>query len=271
MIEKRAINLIRRNVRARAAALDEGLRALGYEILQNPVERVQANDILLIWNRYGNMDRMAQKFEAAGRPVIVVENSYVDMKNTKKSFAMALNHHNGAGHWPIDEARADMLDVNIQPFKRKGKLILVLPQRGIGAEGVAMPKTWPQTIDKKLKALTDRPSYVRRHPGIYKEAQPLEKDFEAAWCAITWGSGAGVKALFAGVPTFCEFPNWIGRAAAHFGVGRLRDITPDQAAALMGSQEDLAIRVASAQWKIEEVATGEPFAKLIELHERNNK
>lgn len=275
MKKPKAVLMIRSNVKYRLDVFTEALEHLGYEIVQHPPLTPQPDDILLIWNRYSSSDKAAQLFEKHGCAVICVENSYLNMRGSKKSFAMALNRHNGGGLWPVSEyPRLPLLDIDLKPWKKDGKVILVLPQRGIGTAPVAMPKNWVSSIEKKIKARTDRPYYIRLHPGIFSkkrpgtsvEAHPLERDIESAWCCVTWASSAATKALVAGVPCFYEFKSWVAGPGAYYGVSPLAHVEKSAVWSLMGDREAMLERLAWAQWTGEEVRCGDPIKRLVELH-----
>lgn len=267
---KTALCLIRQNPVYRHEAFVAGMTKLGYQVEVAPFHRrvPSPDDVVLIWNRYGTGDRQAALFEEYGATVIVVENSYVNMKDTKKAFAMSLNRHNGAGRWPAPEhCRLDKLDIDIKPWQEVGTHILVLPQRGVGLPGVAMPKDWPNKIVPKLKATAKSALvYVRPHPGINPETTPLEEDLKRAWCAVTWGSSAATKALVAGVPVFYEFDRWIAGPAACDDIRKISlENSPVQ---YMGDRHAMFSNLAWAQWTVEEVMTGDPMRRLIELNQR---
>ena len=116
--------------------------------------------------------------------------------------------------------RSERLKVMLSPWRQDGGHILLLPQRGIGPPGVAQPRDWLSDIQRRLGK---RKIHVRKHPGTDKTAKPLQEDLQDARCAIVWGSGAGLKALCAGVPVFYDFPKWIGRFAASRDLMRIDD------------------------------------------------
>lgn len=254
--------LIRQAPHYRHDAFRAGLEKLGYTIKDFPANKakIKPDDLLVIWNRYGVYDAQAKHFEKLGAPVVVAENGYLPMRNTQKAIALSLNHHNGAGRWPEIAGRAKLLKVALSPWRVGGKEILLLPQRGIGLEGVAMPRGWLGDIQKRLGKRKIR---VRKHPGTDKNVIPLEADLQDVCCAIVWGSGAGLKALCAGVPVYYDFPRWIGRFAAS---PNLAQIDADDLSQFMGDRSRLLDEIACAQWAVEEIATGEPIAKLLALH-----
>ncbi len=271
---KIALNLIRPNPVYRNDAFTTGMHRLGFQVETvkfSKGRRPGPDDVLLIWNRYGTGDEQARLFEANGAAVIVVENSYLDMKNSKKSFAMSLNRHNGAGIWPApDYPRLPLLDVVVEPWRAQGTHVLVLPQRGIGLPPVAMPREWGDSVVPRLRrTVKTNLIHVRKHPGTTRTKVPLEEDFKHAWCVVTWGSSAATKALVAGIPVFYEFDQWIAGPAACQGIKQISLETP--AHTLMGNREEMLENLAWAQWTLAEVETGEPMERLLALHKRRTE
>ena len=273
----RAFCLIQSAVHYRRDAFEVGLKARGFSLEGGRhIGVIRPSDLLVIWNRYGRGDDLASQFEKAGSAVIVVENGYIGASENAyaKQFAtkeqrpdshlytLSLNHHNGAGTWWIGwPDRWRQQGIEVKPWRTAGEHVLILPQRGIGPAGVAMPQDWPEKTLQRLRTLTKRSVRVRAHPGNEPAQRPLEADLEACWCAVTWGSGAAIKALCAGVPVFCDWRQWIGAPAASV----LRDSveTPMRCDDCRTRMLD---RLAWAQWTIAEIATGEPIRLLLERH-----
>ena len=237
-------------------SIHQGLIRCGY-IAGAPVqENPEPDDVLLLWNRYEVYEKYAQRYEQAGAKVIVVENGYIGADpDGRQLYAMALWDHSGAGEWKVgDEDRWSRLNVEVKPWQTGGKEIVVLPQRGMGRQGVAMPRSWPQDVVYRLRQVTDRPVRIRPHPGANREC-PLY-DLTDTWAAVTWASGAGIKAIVGGVPVFCERSNWIGAPAAGKGIDNIED-------RFLGDRMPMLRRLSYAQWTIDEIKRGEPFEWLL--------
>lgn len=249
-------SLIRPAPHYRADAFRRGLQALG------GVESDYRDcDVLLIWNRYGTFAQCAADADRRGATVLVAENGYLgnDFRGDRW-YAISRGQHNGAGWWPVGgPERWDSLGVELAPFREGGREIVLLPQRGIGAPGVAMPSRWPQDALRQVGSLVKRPARVRPHPGKHIDtAVPLEADLADAWAAVVWGSGAGIKALAVGVPVFHAMPQWIGAPASRplerMAEGPLRT----EAARLA-----MFRRLIWAQWLLSEIESGEAFSRLL--------
>lgn len=254
-MSKKAYVLIRPLPQYRRDVFEKGLKRVGYEVDFSCPTRPNEDDVLVIWNRYGHNHTLATMFEARGARVIVAENGYLPMRETTKTFALALNFHNGAGGYPTrDYVRADRIDVVLKPWQQRddGELLL-LPQRGIGCPGVAMPSTWLSDAKNQL-AKTGLRIRTRLHPGT-TDTLPIEHDLSGVRAVATWASGAALKAIVAGVPAMYGLENWIGAQASSFGYSLDNIVRPDRA--------EMLERIGWAQWSKEEVETGEPFERLL--------
>ncbi len=233
-----------------------GLRRCGYTVGEPPKPHPDPRDVLVIWNRGILADAHAKRYEAAGARVIVVENGYIGADEAgHQLYAMALGHHLGAGQWKVGaDDRWDRLKIEPLPWRRNGSEIIVLPQRGIGEPSVAMPAGWTEDVVRRLRKATDRPIRVRAHPG--KDRTDPMVDLRDAWAAVTWASGAGIKAIVYGIPVFCELSSWIGLPAARFGVSGIE-------APFLGDRLPMLRRLAWSQWTVAEIQSGEPFRWLL--------
>lgn len=269
----RAVCRIRPAPHYRSDAFQVGLRAAGFRLMSH-VHDVGPNDLLVIWNRYGYEEDLALAWERAGAAVVIAENGYIGHHENAYAkpytvsgdqlYALALNYHNGAGRWWVRApGRWREQGIEVQPWRSDGDHIVVLGQRGIGPAGVAMAGDWVQKACQRLQEFTRRPIRVRAHPGNYPATTPLLSDLRGAWAVVTWGSGAALKAICAGIPAFAEFDRWIGMPCAKRGIEHLE--TP---LCHDGARELMLDRLAWSQWTVDEISSGEPFRRLMSLHER---
>lgn len=229
-----------------------GLRAAGY-VVEDRIPRPAAGDVLVIWNRPARNEMEARRFEHAGAAVLVCENGYLGKQwRGAKWFSIARGHHAGAGEWPAGgPERWDGWGVELAPWRRGGREVVVLAQRGIGEPGVASPPGWAERVARQIGGR------VRPHPGGDAPAVPLADDLAGTACVVTWHSGAAVHALLMGVPVFHAFPDWIcagaARPLAHFAAGtRCDDV----------ARLEALRRMAWAMWTVDEVRAGVPFLTL---------
>lgn len=240
----------------RRDAFAAGLTRLGYRIDLKPSRLCSPDDLLVMWNRREAYESMARAYEARGARVVVVENGYIAPPG-KKTFAMALGHHLGAGSWRVGgPERFAAMGLELEPWRQRGEKIVVLAQRGIGERGVTQPPAWVAKTIEELRRRTKRPVELRRHPGLSKE-DPRQAIAGAHAC-VTWASGAGIKALAQGVPVFYGLPTWIGAGAAW-------PLKCDLERPLMsdGVRQSMFEKLAWAQWSPEEIASGEALAWLL--------
>lgn len=230
----RAFLNLRGSVPERRAAFIKGLERLKYEVVEQVPSDPPAGSIFVTWNRIGGADYAARQFEARGLPVLVAENaSWGNSFQGRQWYSIAKGLHNTAGRFPVGSAdRWDSLGCHLADWRTRGETV-VLPQRGIGPAGVAMPRGWTAA------------GRVRAHPGA-REAVPLEVDLANCGKVVTWGSGAAVKALMWGIPVESHMPQWIA-AQDNTDAGRLA----------------MFRRLAWAQWTLDEISAGLPFQRLI--------
>lgn len=255
--------LIRHQPYYRRGAFVAGLKALGYDVGEQPQAR--PDNVLLCWNRYGRFESAAKAYERAGGRVVIAENGFLGRDwQGGHWYAMARNFHNGGGwtptepeHTPKSQQRWTRIGTELQPWRRSGLEIVVLATRNIGPQGVREPHGWSHQIAAALAKRTSRPVRVRQHPGE-KACVPLEDDLAGAYAVVTWGSGAALKALLMGIPVFYGFPKWIGASA-----GTLVTSTTDFEYPMRSDRLSMFRQLAYAMWSVDELQTGEPFKCLL--------
>ena len=260
----RAVVLLKDTPHYRRDAFCAGMAACGYEVAQKAVNDPCPGDVLVCWNRYGQARVEAQRFERAGARVIVAENGFFGYdRHGRQLYQLALNYHNGAGVWHVGtEDRWSPLGVKLKPWRAEGTKILILPQRIVGDDGVAMPKRpeqWATEVRNDLRQYTGRPIEIRFHPGnVSPKPSPDWTDVHAV---VTWGSTAGLKAIIAGVPCIHMMPRWIGASAARFGLEHIEN-------PYLGDRMPMLHAMSWAQWRVEEIETGAPFARLLGMQQK---
>lgn len=252
----RAFLTLRAKPEYRRDAFAAGLEAAGYQVSNCVPHDPQPDDVLVIWNRYAHYDDLAKRFERKGAKVLVAENGYLGRDwGGNAWYSISGSRHNGAGHWPDGgPGRWDSWGVELSPWREQGGHVLVLLQRGIGVSPVAQPASWRQTVEGMLA--TNRPVKYRGHPGEKRPHGTLYDDLDGAHCVITWGSGAALKALAAGIPVFYGFEQWIGAPAGKPFTGKVED-------PFLGDRLPMFQRLAWAMWRLDEIENGDPFRGLL--------
>ena len=255
----KAICRIRKEPYYRRAAFESGLKKVGFTLVDS-VKPTGADDWLVIWNRQQATETEADEWERRGGMVIVVENGYLQ-KVDKTHYAISVHGHNGSGWFPVgDEDRFTKLGFHLKPWKKIDETgvekILVIGQRGIGSRTMKSPPQWDEKMAVTLKRF-HLPVYFRPHPGNAPPKIPLEHDLRRAQACVIWSSAAGVQALVEGVPVSYDAPHWVCAEAAQSNVLAVAKRDDDARAKALH-------RMSHAQWHHEEIATGEPFARIIE-------
>lgn len=256
-----AVCLIRTQVHYRHEAFVRGLTAAGYRVELKPAKRIEPDDILVVWNRGQQFQYEVKRHETAGSRIVVAENGYTGAVDDDRHqwFSLALTHHNGLGQWWCgDTPRFPRMGLTVKPWRVEGSFVLALPQRGIGAPGVAMPHSWPRLIVQRLRAVTRREIRVRPHPGGRNVGPTLEAALEGCHAVVTWGSGAAIKAIMLGVPAIYELAGWIGAPAARFGLQSLEN-------PFLGDRGPMLERLSWSQWPVADIASGEAFRTLMQV------
>lgn len=222
----------RTKIAGRKDALVAGLNACGYAVCEGIPTRLA--DLFVTWNRSSFADAAAREFEAHGRDVVVLENASWNGVVPGQWLHVARNRHNTAGCFRVGgPSRWDELCVNLEPWRGAAGETVALAQRGIGSPPTAMPRDWPSRQRCR----------VRQHPGRGATVQHLRDDLAKCSRVRTWGSGAAIIALMWGIAVESDMPRWIGE----------QDNTDAGRVAMLR-------KLAWAQWRIEEIASGEALA-----------
>jgi hypothetical protein len=259
---RRAVLTIRKEPFYRRDAFEKMLAKHGYRVVPHNVHPDSKEDLLILWNRKrGADDNVATEWEARGGTVIVAENGYIQ-KVDKTYYALSVHGHNGSGWFPVgDEDRFSKLEIEVKPYHDCSDLgyALVCGQRGIGTPLMASPSQWAERIATKLSA-NGVPTKLRQHPGNFKPKTALTDDLKKARSCVIWSSGSGVRAMVEGYPVFFDAPHWIcSDGAWRFNLGLIKHPPKDSDEARAKALH----KMAHGQWHFEEIATGEPLARML--------
>lgn len=232
---------LRTKITKRWDAFSAGLAVLGFTVVpvgathQAPVAR---DAVFITWNRFPAANKTALEYSSAGGRVLVVENASWGSLVRGEWLHVARTYHNTAEMFPTGgHERWDSLGVRLAPWRAPGETV-ILAQRGLGSPPVACPRNFLERVRGQGR--------VRHHPGSGRPAVPLERDLARASRVVTWGSAAAVEALAGGVRVQSHYPHWIA-AQDNTDEGRLA----------------MFRRLAWAQWRLEEIASGEALRWLL--------
>lgn len=252
--------LIRYQPHYRRDAFAAGLQACGYTLAGEPRATPSREDVLVIWNRYGRNDATARRFESAGARVIVAENGPLGRDWQGETwYSLALDAPVQGGRTPAPDARRwESFGVPLCEWRKFGREVIVLAQRGIGPPGIAQPARWHLEAAERFRLHELGPVRIRDHPGE-SASTPLEEDLSDALCVVTWASGAALKAMLRGVPVLYGYEKWIGAP----GGARL---TPNSSPALARPNRlPVFHALASSMFRTHEIASGEPLRNVLAL------
>lgn len=246
-----AVIKVRKEPHYRREAIEKGLKRLGYTI-GTAYRPAGERDLLVLWNRkVGAEDNTATLWEQQGGTVIVMENGYLQ-KVDKTMYAISVHGHNGSGWFPVGtEDRFSKLGFEVKPWQNNlNGHWLVCGQRGIGSPTMASPPQWAEKTAAKLKKM-GLPVRLRQHPGNFAPKVPLLDDLKGARTCVIWSSGSGVRAIVEGIPVQYSAPHWICAGAGEYGA-------PEE------HRQQALHRMAHGQWSVDEIASGEPFARILD-------
>lgn len=256
-------------------AFGHGLDRLGHIRLYHDMSA----DIAVIWSMVWG-DRMCKNktvwdhFRSQGKPVIVLE---VGMLNRDYTWKVGLNG-TGLAAYPCtnyDPKRVAKLQLRLQPWTNTGTDILIAAQRGDSEQWAGQPSVqdWVNQTSEILQQVTDRPIVVRKHPrqaivtppGCVRDVpQRLVHTYDGynfsevlarTWAVVNWNSGPGSQAIISGVPAFVGFDS-LAAPVANLNLADIENpVRPDR--------EDWLVRTAHTEWTVDEIASGEPLARLV--------
>jgi hypothetical protein len=226
----------------------DGFLKLGYTVNHKSVMA----DMLVIWNRYREGGKLADEFEAEMNGVIVAENAYISPDSAGRKYtALSRTGHNGSGYTPYaGPERWARMEIDLHAWRKTGDWILLCGQRGLGAPGMAMPKSFMGEVREMLQTTTGRHIEMRDPPALHQNQRPLKELWPLLSAVVVWTSNMATVSLINGVPAYYMGPHHIMAGAATNGVDKILEPTyPDREAAFR--------RLAWAQWTREEIESGE--------------
>ena len=109
---------------------------------------------------------------------------------------------------PQSMERAHAMGVRLHPWRYDGRHVLVcLHGPKFGRPWSIAIAEWHETIEARVRAVTDRPIVMRAKPytpAAMRSTPLLQEQLADAWCMVTHSSTAAVTAAIMGVPVFCE-------------------------------------------------------------------
>jgi hypothetical protein len=204
------------------------------------------------------IEHLLKRAREDGREFYYLDNAYFD-KGRGDYYRIGHNRlqHDGIGS--PDWERFNRLGIEVKPWKRDGRNIIVCPQSDHFMTHVAGIKggatAWLAETLVAIRKHSDRPIIVREWLRDKTDLRgTLQADLQDAWCLVTHMSAAANEAILAGVPACVT-----GECAATCMSSPLHEIEkpyrPDV-------REQWAAVLAGQQWTLNEIEDGEALRGL---------
>lgn len=256
------------HVEERRFAFIDGFKRLGFQVQFGsppPTQPLKPEDVVVVWNMTARSHQAIYAAQAAGAALIVAENGYFGQDaDGCQTYALALDGHNGSGRWPSGgRERLEALNVPFKPLKPYVRdRILIADQRGIGSQLMRSPHNFGHLTASWLERRGFR-TELRPHPGRHAPRRPLADDLAQTDAVVVWSSNVATQALIEGLPTYFCAPHIVSEGASR----KVSVAHPEPTGVCSEEQRDAAfVRMAWAQWFLNEIAAGEAFKRLLDLH-----
>lgn len=260
-------------------ALVTSIKANGWQAADHDENADVAVIWSVLWEGRMKANRLIwEKYKRHNRPVLVLEVGALDRGNLWKVSIDGINGKGYFGPKNNDDSRRKKLGLKIKPWKQ-GNNIILCGQHPSSQQWERMPPMhlWLSETIRIIRKHTDRKIIVRPHPrakylpvGNFKnvEIKPpchmigtydsfdFEQTLEDAWAVINWNSNPATIAALNGVPIFVG-PDSIALSVGNTELENIENpVMPDR--------EQWVNDLAYTEWSVEEIAKGEPIARLSE-------
>lgn len=212
--------------------------------------------------------RMGDRLRKMGHEVLVMERGYLGDRFKYTSLAWnGLNGHAEFPEYETDDSRIEKIGAKVLPWKTGGEYGLILGQvpRDASLRGQDMVphyQKWAAAIEKDHKI----PAFIRPHPDLKKKCiqqvtglkelgGSLSDAFLGARMGVVFNSNSAVDSVLAGVPTVAFDKGTMAYPVCGHNISEI--IKPDRTQWL----RELSYK----QWDIEEMSSGVPLVKLMEM------
>ncbi|WP_264588487.1 hypothetical protein [Sphingobium sp. B8D3D] len=204
------------------------------------------SDIPVVWGVLRDSDRILAQAQAQGLHFFYIDHAYFD-RGHGKSYRITRNRFEAGKVRKVGADRLQRLDLDIQPWRKSGKAIIVCPPTDyfMAAHGCA---DWLETTLAKLHLETDRPIIVREKPQPGQPTVPLAKALRHAHALVTHSSNVAIEAACLGTPVFVS-PTSAAAPIGQTDVGLIESpVYPDR--------DEWLCHLAYSQYAMEEIRDG---------------
>lgn len=258
-------------------AFEHSLRAAGHTVAESDMH----SDVAVIWSvlfhgRMTGNKPIWDYYTRTGRKVVVLEVGGIKRGTTWKVGLNGINRDAYFGETGNNDDRANMLGLELKPWRKDGEYILICGQHDKSLQWrnqTSMSNWFLQTYDE-IRAHTDRPIIFRPHPrcrlpyiesglkyvyrqeprhieGTYDDFDML---FDNIWATISWSSNPGVHSVINGVPAFVGPSSLAYDVAGHYLQHIEHPTTPHR--------QQWLNDYAWTEFTVEEIAQGIPLERL---------
>lgn len=252
-----------------ANAFRTGLARLGWQETGE-----EAAQVLITWGMRPGHREVRQRFERAGKPVLVVDYPYWNRGGGKYQhgyYRITTDGLHPPQHFMDETLSADRYRATggpeIQPWQSGGHFILLA---GMGPKGAAhygqAPHAWDTAAVRAIRRVTSREIMYRQKPSSKlrhrirgttqaDETCPLTDLFPGCHALVTHHGNAALEALAAGIPVFVA-----DGPAASLGC---TDLSAIEQPVRPAHREAFFHNLAHWQWSLDDIRAGLPLTSYV--------
>lgn len=202
------------------SAIVESSKAAGIDLQPNSYNADAAVIWSVLWHgRMARNKEVYDEYRRQNKPVIIIE---VGALHRGITWKIAVNHITASGYYGhqenLDPGRPAKLNISLGTVVKTNPGILIAAQhnRSLQVSDLSSQETWINGMLRKVRAITDRPVYVRQHPRSSLDRKLLHSDIEIVkpqyipdtydsfdinynyHAVINYNSGPGIQGALAG-------------------------------------------------------------------------
>lgn len=211
-----------------------------------------------VWGVLRGSDEVVRRARAMDRPFFYIDHAYVG-RGHYLNYRITRNAYEAGPvrDWPAD--RVKKFGIELSPWRRGGGSVIVCPPTQYFMDAHGCPN-WLEDTLEALRRATDRPVEIRAKPATGEPSEPLSNVFARAHAIVCHSSNIAVEAVIAGVPAFVA-PTSAAAPVAETDLSLIEvPRRPDREAWIR--------HIASSQFTLAEIASGEAWALLMETERR---
>lgn len=206
----------------------------------------ELEEVPVVWGVLRGSDAILAQARAQGLHRFYIDHAYFD-RGHGHSYRIARNAYEAGPVRKVPDDRLKALDLEIQPWRKGGRAIIVCPPTAFFATAHGC-EDWLETTLAQLRMETDRPIVIREKPKTGEAMVPLAAALADAHALVTHSSNVAIEAVCLGTPVFVAPSS----AAAPIGLTDLGQIERPRYPKRNGWLAHLAY----SQFTLEEIGNG---------------